>query len=161
MSTAFEVVPANERELTLGRLLAAPPAALWRCWTEAELLRQWFCPKPWFVASAVIDVRPGGTSHVEMRGPDGEQNTHRGVYLEVVPQRKLVFTDAFVSAWEPSERPFISATILFEPEGTGTRYTCRVGHWSVTERENHEKMGFHTGWGIVSDQLEAVAQGLR
>lgn len=161
MSEVIDLVPANDRELTLGRRLRASPAALWRCWTEADLLKRWFCPAPWTVPFAEIDVRPGGSSHVVMRGPEGEENVHRGVYLEVVPERRLVFTDAFVRAWEPSTRPFICAAITFEPDGEGTRYLCRVGHWSVEEKENHEKMGFHSGWGIVSQQLEAVALSLR
>ena len=58
--------------LTLSRLIPAPRAAIWRCWTEPELLKQWFCPKPWGVSHAELDVRPGGSSVIVMRGPEGQ-----------------------------------------------------------------------------------------
>lgn len=56
-------------ELVLDRVLDAPRAALWRCWTEPELLKQWFCPKPWFVSDVRMDLRPGGEFFALMSGP--------------------------------------------------------------------------------------------
>jgi uncharacterized protein YndB with AHSA1/START domain len=82
------------------------------------------------------------------------------LYLEVVPNRKLVFTDAFTEAWEPSAKPFMTVALTFEPEGGKTRYTARVSHWTVEDRETHEKMGFHTGWGQCTDQLAKLVAGL-
>ena len=147
----------GNRELVLERELAASPAAIWRCWTEPELLKQWFTPKPWATTEAEMDVRPGGANRIVMRGPDGQVHDNLGVYLDVVPQKRLVFTDAFTSAWEPSEKAFMVGTITLEPNGTGTKYTARVRHWTEADREAHEKMGFHEGWGIATDQLEALA----
>ena len=89
-----------------------------------------------------------------MRDPDGKDYPNPGIYLEVVENEKLVFTDAFTAAWEPSEKPFMTAIISFEDLGDGkTRYTARVRHWTVEDREEHEKMGFHAGWGQCADQL--------
>jgi uncharacterized protein YndB with AHSA1/START domain len=108
-----------------------------------------------------LDVRPGGSSLVVMRGPDGVDMPNRGVYLEVVPNQRLVFTDAFSSAWEPSAKPFMIVTLTFEAEADGmTRYTARVMHWTAEDCAAHEAMGFHQGWGICADQLEAVAAAL-
>ena len=64
------------------------------------------------------------------------------------------------SAWEPSEKPFMTVIITFADEAGGTRYTARARHWSVADREAHEKMGFHEGWGIAADQLAALAATL-
>lgn len=150
-----------ERELSLTRVIDAAPETLYRCWTEPELIKQWFCPRPWTTPVVETDVRPGGSSYFVMRGPEGQEFPSRGVYLEVVPGRKLVFTDAFVSAWQPSEKAFMVGTITFEDAGAGkTKYTARVQHWSVADREAHEKMGFHPGWDIATDQLEALAKTL-
>ena len=160
MARVVEIAPTNYCELALCRILDVSRARLWRCWSEADLLRQWFCPKPWHVPHAEIDVRAGGTSFVVMRGPNGEENDHHGLFLEAIPERKLVFTDAFVAAWQPSTRPFMVATITFEDHPEGTLYTARVGHWSVEERIKHEDMGFYVGWGIVTEQLEATARAL-
>jgi len=106
------------------------------------------------------DVQPGGSSLIVMRGPDGAEFPNRGIYLEVVKNAKLVFTDAYSGAWEPSAKPFMTAIVTFENEGGKTKYTARVRHWSVADREAHEKMGFHTGWGQCADQLaRLVSQG--
>jgi uncharacterized protein YndB with AHSA1/START domain len=107
-----------------------------------------------------MDVRPGGSSLVIMRGPDGTEMPNRGVYLEVIPNERLVFTDAYVCGWEPSGKPFMTGILTFEHADGQTRYTARVRHWSVEDREAHEQMGFHVGWGIATDQLTALAQTL-
>ena len=151
---------STDRELTLTRLIDAPREKLYRCWTEPALLKQWFAPKPYITPVAEMDVRPGGSSLIVMRGPDGQDMPNRGVYLEVVPNQRLVSTDAFVKAWEPSEKPFMTLILTFEDEGGKTRYTATVRHWSVADRETHEKMGFHQGWGICTDQLAALAATL-
>lgn len=144
---------SSDRELVLTRLIDAPPQKLYRAWTDAELLKQWFAPKPYTTPEAELDVRPGGTTMVVMRGPDGKDMRLPGLYLEVVPNKRLVFTDAYVSAWEPSAKPFMTVILTFEEEAGKTRYTATVRHWTVEDREAHEKMGFHQGWGICADQL--------
>jgi uncharacterized protein YndB with AHSA1/START domain len=152
--------PASDRELVLTRLIAAPREKLYRAWTEPELLKQWFAPLPWTTPHVEVDVRPGGSSLFVMRSPEGTDFPNRGVYLEVVPNERLVFTDAYLKAWEPSEKPFFTGILTFEDEGGKTRYTARARHWSVVDREAHEKMGFHEGWGQCADQLAALAAKL-
>jgi uncharacterized protein YndB with AHSA1/START domain len=149
----------NDRELVLTRLIDAPREKVWRAWTDPALLKQWFAPLPYTTPVAVLDVRPGGASLVVMRGPDGADMPNRGVYLEVVENERLVFTDAYTAAWEPSEKPFMTVTLTFADEGGRTRYTARVRHWTVADREAHEKMGFHEGWGKCADQLAALVAG--
>jgi uncharacterized protein YndB with AHSA1/START domain len=146
-----------ERELVLTRLIQAPRAKLWRAWTEPELLKQWFAPLPYTTPVVELDLRPGGRCLVVIRDPEGRDWPNPGVYLDLVENERLVFTDAYVSAWEPSSKPFMTAIITFADEGPGTRYTARVLHWTVADRAEHEKMGFHQGWGQCADQLAAVA----
>ena len=150
----------EERELSLTRLIPAPKATLYRAWTEPNLLVQWYCPKPWRVSHAELDVRPGGSNLVVMNGPDGEEFPNRGIYLEVVPNERLVFTDAYTSAWEPSGKPFFTGIITFADEGGGTRYTAIARHWTLADRDAHEAMGFHDGWGKATDQLEELVRSL-
>lgn len=151
----------NNRDLVLTRDIAATAAQLFRCWTEPALIQRWFCPPPWTVSRAETDVRPGGSSLIVMNGPNGEVHPHPGVYLEVVPDKRLVVTDAYTSAWEPSAKPFITIVLSFDAiEGDSegrTRYTALVRHWTVEDREAHEEMGFHQGWGICTDQLAALS----
>jgi uncharacterized protein YndB with AHSA1/START domain len=160
MAHNAEFVPASDRELVLTRLIDASTEKLFRAWTEPALLMQWFAPLPYTTPRAELDVRPGGATLVVMRGPDGTELPNRGVYLEVVRNERLVFTDAYTTAWEPSPKPFMTVILTFQEEGGKTRYTARVRHWTVADRDSHEKMGFHEGWGRCADQLEALVAKL-
>ncbi len=160
MSTSADFTPEGDRELVLTRLIDAPREKLFRAWTDPALLKQWFAPAPLTTPVAEMDVRAGGASYIVMRLPDGTEMPNRGVYLEVVPNEKLVFTDAFTEAWKPSEKPFMAATLTFEDEAGKTRYTVRVRHWTVADRKAHEEMGFHKGWGQCTDQLAALVATL-
>jgi uncharacterized protein YndB with AHSA1/START domain len=149
----------SKYEMTLSRLLDAPPETLFQLWTDPSRMGEWFCPRPWKVTKAELDVRPGGACNVTMAGPNGENMPNPGQYLEVVPNRKIVFTGAFTGDWQPKDgAPFMVATVTFEPEGGKTRYVATVRHWSEDAMKQHEQMGFHQGWGIVADQLEALAK---
>jgi uncharacterized protein YndB with AHSA1/START domain len=160
MPTADQTVVPSERDLVLTRLIDAPREKLFRAWTDPELLKQWFAPLPYTTPVAELDVRPGGANYVVMRGPDGAEMPNRGVYLEVVPNERIVFTSAYTRAWEPSEKPFMTVILTFEDEAGKTRYTALVRHWTAADREMHEKMGFHKGWGQCADQLEALVARL-
>ncbi len=156
MTCTAKAAPVPERELVLTRIIDAPREKLFKAWTDPELVKHWFAPLPWTTSAAELDVRPGGTAMVVMRDPDGNEYPNPGVYLEVVENERLVFTDAFTKAWEPSEKPFMTAIVTFEDIGGKTRYTARARHWTVADREAHEKMGFHEGWGQCADQLAAL-----
>lgn len=149
------------RELTLTRLIDAPREAVYKCWTAPELLVQWFAPLPYTTPSAQLDVRAGGSSLIVMRSPEGVDMPNPGIYLEVVPNEKLVFTDAYTSAWTPNQKPFMTAILTFEDENGKTRYTATVRHWSAEDCETHKKMGFHEGWGQCTDQLAALAAKIK
>lgn len=151
---------SDDRELVLSRLIDAPPHKLYRAWTEPELLKQWFAPQPYTTPVAELDVRAGGANLIVMRGPDGKDMPNRGVYLEVLPNERLVFTDAYLKAWEPSPKPFMTVILTFESEAGKTRYTARVHHWTTADRDAHERMGFHQGWGQCTDQLAALVATL-
>ncbi|MBB2971602.1 SRPBCC family protein [Mesorhizobium sp. RMAD-H1] len=156
MTTTAEATPLNDRELVLTRLIDAPREKLYRAWTDPELLKQWFAPLPYTTPHAELDVRPGGASLIIMRSPDGQDMPNRGVYLEVVENERIVATDAYVRAWEPSEKPFMTLILTFENEAGKTRYTARVRHWSAADCKAHGEMGFHEGWGQCTDQLAAL-----
>lgn len=150
----------DDRTLTLVREFDASPDKVWRCWTEAELLKQWFAPAPVTTPTVELDVRPGGSSLIVMRLPDGMEMPNRGVYLEVVQNRRLVATDAFTEAWVPSSKPFMTLAIDLEDLGGRTRATYTVQHWSVEDKTMHEQMGFETGWGQCADQLAELVKTL-
>jgi uncharacterized protein YndB with AHSA1/START domain len=150
---------ANGHELVFTRLIDAPREKLFRCWTEPELLKQWFAPLPFTTPIVEVDLRAGGTNRIVMRGPNGQEIDNRGTYLEVVPGRKLVFTDAYIGDWTPKPgKPFMTGIITFEDEAGQTRYTACVRHWTKEDCDAHVQMGFHQGWAQCADQLAALAK---
>jgi uncharacterized protein YndB with AHSA1/START domain len=133
----------------------APASALWKAYTDH--LEEWFCPKPWRAEITEMDFRSGGASTITMYGPDGEVMPNKGVYLEVVPERLIVFTDAFTKGWEPAG-PFFVGSFEFEPQGDKTLFRGRARHWNAEAKAQHETMGFHGGWGVMAEQWEDVAK---
>jgi len=146
---------ADGFELAVERYIDAPPAIVWRAWTER--LTEWRCPKPWTTTIIEHDLRPGGRSAMVMTGPNGETSSGDGVFLEVVPEKSVVFTDALRAGWVP-QSPFMVGYFHFTAEGSGTRYRAGARHWDEAAAKQHEEMGFTEGWTIVANQLAAIAE---
>ena len=150
-----------ETDLVLTRDINAPREILYTCWTTPEHLVHWFVPKPHRVTACALDVRPGGKCNTTF-DVDGTIMENNGVYLEVIANEKLVFTDTYTEGWKPKPEPFMTAILTFEDIGDGrTRYTAVARHRTAEAAKNHAEMGFFDGWGTVVDQLEAYAQGLK
>jgi len=150
----------SELDLVLERVIDVPVDLVWAAWTQPEHIVHWFTPRPWTVAKCEIDLRPGGKFNTDMRSPDGQIFPNSGCFLEVVPMKRLVFTDALQPGFRPSAQPFMTAIVELEAEGTGTRYRATALHSSVEQRIKHEEMGFHNGWGTALDQLVAYVKTL-
>lgn len=155
----FAFDPDTDLEFT--RTIAARPATVWRCMTEAELLAQWFCPKPWLVKNAVIEARPGGAFHTPMHGPDGEvMDEGPGCVLIADEASVLAFSDAMGPGFHPRGSGFMTGVYMLEPTEAGTRLTARALHADPASRKQHDEMGFFDGWGTAIDQLGALAETL-
>ena len=149
----------GDHTLVIERVLQAPRAAVWRCWTEAALLKQWFCPKPWIVSEADLDPRPGGRMNCVMEGPDGERVVLPGCWLEVIPEERLTFTDAFTEGFVPQANPFMTGFVrLTDHPGGGTAMSWGARHASEEDRNKHIEMGFEQGWSAAAAQLEELAR---
>lgn len=148
-------------DLQFQRDVPLPPAEIWAAWTTPDILPLWFCPRPWQTVECTIDLRPGGLFHTVMQGPDGERFPGDGCFLEVVPQQRLVWTNALLPGFRPAPAPqeggcgdfFFTATIELAPLAAGTRYTATVRHRDAAGREQHAAMGFEEGWGKALEQL--------
>lgn len=150
-----------ELDLVLTREINAPRELLYECWTTPEHIKHFFVPRPHKVIDCRLDVRVGGANNTTF-DVDGAVMENKGVYLEVIPNEKLVFTDAYTEGWKPAPDPFMTAIIMFEDAGNGrTKYTAIARHRTAESAETHKKMGFYDGWGTVVTQLEEYAQGLK
>lgn len=149
-----------ETDLSFTRRLDAPRALLFECWTTPEHILRFFMPKPHSVTACDIDLRPGGRFNTTFL-IHGEESRNEGVWLEVVKDRRIVFTDSYSEGWKPATDPFMTAIIEFEDHSDGgTKYTATARHRTPEARLTHEDMGFHGGRGTVADQLEDYAQRL-
>lgn len=147
-------------ELTISRLIKAPPAAVWKAWSTPERLAKWWIPAPMECEVVKLDLRPGGGFETLMREGGGEFQPHvEGCFLDIVPEARLVFTTVLTEGWRPAE-PWLAMTaiITFEAEAGGTRYAAHALHRTSEESRKHEEMGFHDGWGTVIDQLAALVE---
>jgi uncharacterized protein YndB with AHSA1/START domain len=158
---SFKIDPTLD--LVLERTVDVPASFVWEAWTKPEILKQWFCPRPWMTTEAEMDLRPGGLFRTRMEGPEGQAFDNVGCFLEVVPQSKLVWTGALGPGFRPlihgSDVPFVMTAIIAieSSRSGGTKYTATVLHADTTSREKHEAMGFHHGWSAAFDQLVALA----
>lgn len=149
------------RTLVIRRKMAAPRAALWACWTQVDLFRQWFCPRPWRVSHADLDPRPGGRMNCVMEGPDGERHDNIGCFLDVVPGYSFITTDAFSEGFHPRAESFMTGFTIFEDlPGGGTLMTWGARHATLAQAQSHLDMGFEKGWSVCAEQLDALALGL-
>ena len=148
-------------ELILSRVLKAPRAAIYACWTTPEHMAQWFMPKPHFIDNITIDLRPGGqfdsTMHV-----DGHAIASKGCVLDAIKDTRFAFTDLMTAGFQPVATPGLgfTATIDLTDHDGGTLYHVTARHRTPEDAQKHETMGFTTGWGQVATQLEAYAQTL-
>jgi uncharacterized protein YndB with AHSA1/START domain len=148
-------------DLTLTRLVDVPRALVWKAWTTPEHLKKWWAPKPYETIDCEMDLRPGGIFRTVMRSPEGNEFPTKGIFLEIVQNERIVLTDTLEPGYWPATNPFFTAIVTLQDEGGKTRYTARALHKDDADREKHEKMGFHEGWGKCLDQLVAVATGLK
>ena len=141
----------SEISLTLHRTVDAPVETVYAAWTDPDIVGRWFAPGALAVARAVAEVEVGGTFLVEMRGADGENHVTRGVYREVVPNRRLVHT----WQWEGSDEESL-VTVEFEPAPEGaTRLTLTHSRLADAEaRDRHEE-----GWTGCLKKLVAMYAG--
>ncbi|HKQ24656.1 MAG TPA: SRPBCC domain-containing protein [Burkholderiales bacterium] len=137
--------------LSLSRRFSAPPEKVWRAWTDPQALTRWFGPDAGKVSLVEIDVRVGGRFHVVFSTLDGEQHDVSGVYREVQPNRKLVFT----WAWKSTPERVSLLTLTFQPIGSGTEFNMLHEQlFDVAARDRHEY-----GWTGSLAKLERFLHG--
>ena len=156
------IVPAFDatRDLTIGRIIRAPRAAVWAAWTDAASFAQWLLPAPMRCEIVAFEPRPGGALHTRMSEPGGEFVPHMDAcFLEVVEGERIVFTNMLSAGWRPAAGGFISAVISLADHPDGTDYRAHVMHKDTADRQTHLDLGFDDGWGTVIAQLSALVEG--
>jgi uncharacterized protein YndB with AHSA1/START domain len=135
------------------------PEQLFEGWTDPEVLKQWFCPRPWTVAECTIDLRPGGIFADVIQSPEGNrmpENT--GCYLLIERPNRLIWTGILGEDFRPHRIPpdgfgFVCELRFTALEQGGSRYHVIVKHTDPEGKAKHEAMGFDQGWRRALSQL--------
>ncbi len=148
----------TDNDLKISRVLRVPRSAVWQAWSDPNQFEKWWTPSPVKTVLKKFELHPGGAFHAIMTLPDGsEMDEGEGCFLEVIPEQKVVFTDALSGGWRPNEKSFFSAIITMEEHVDGTHYTTTALHKNDADKKKHEEMGFLDGWGTCISQLEMLA----
>lgn len=148
--TMAEARVDETRVLSLSRVFEAPRERLFRAWTEPERLARWWGPKGFTTPECAMDVREGGAWRTVMRSPEGKDHVVSGVYREVAPPSRLVFT----WGWEtdgPRGHETVVTIQLTEVPG-GTRLDLSQELFESTDSRDHHGQG----WASCFDSLEDV-----
>lgn len=139
--------------LTITRHFAIAPEKVWRAWTDPQAIARWWGPggnDP--VSLAELDLRVGGRYRIVFGGPEGRAHECAGIYREVVPNRKLVFT----WCWPNTTPERVSlVTIVLRSAGGGTALEFR--HEQFFDEAARD--GHHTGWSASFGKLEQFLKG--
>lgn len=143
----------SQPDLLFKRRLKAPPEKVYAAMTQVDQVLQWWGPQAGPAVSAEIDLRPGGRYSVVFRLADGSEHNPTGVYQEIVPNQKLVFT------WEWPQRPDWDSvvTIVLRPIDIGTELTLKQ------ERlPNEDAIKSHNlGWAGWADELQTFIEDVQ
>ncbi|TQV78044.1 polyketide cyclase [Exilibacterium tricleocarpae] len=150
----------SENDLTVSRIIKAPPSTVWKAWKEPVHFVKWWAPAPIVTICKKHEFHPGGAFDTVMRMEDGTEHGGEGCFLEVIENQRIVFTDALRGGWRPNESSFFSAIITLEEHPEGTKYTATALHKNDADRQKHADMGFLDGWGTCIEQLGRVAESL-
>ncbi len=145
----------TNRTLTLERTFNAPIDLVWEAWTQPEHVAKWWAPQGMDLEVIEHDFSVGGKWKYAMPMPDGNQFISEGVYLEIVPQKKIVTTADFKPMTEGVE-----LHIQFEKDGDQTKFTFSVIHETEEYCKQQEEMGFYNGWGSAFERLDKMLNDL-
>jgi len=149
--------PFAERELVIIRVFDAPRERVFKAWTDANLLAQWWGPKGFTNPVCEVDPKPGGALRIVMRAPDGAEYPMKGVFREIVPPSRLVFTNIAV---DKDGHPIIEGltTVTFADEGGKTKLTLQTRGVAVVDYAAAYLQGMEAGWAQSLEKLEALVR---
>ena len=146
-------------DLTVSRIIKAPREAVWNAWTDPASFEKWWVPAPATCRVVDMDLRPGGSFRTEISQDGTDFSPHiTGCFLCVDAMERIVFTDALIADWRPAATAFVTAVIVMKDHPDGTEYTATALHRDVADRDQHEQLGFHDGWGTVTRQLAELIE---
>jgi uncharacterized protein YndB with AHSA1/START domain len=151
--------PLAEREITITRSFDAPRALVFKAWTDAKVLAQWWGPKGFTNPRCEFEAKVGGVIRIDMRAPDGAIYPMQGEVREIVPPERLVFTNMALDANGNAMTAGLT-TVTFAEEGGKTKLTLHTRGSALVEKAIPYLQGMEHGWGQSIDRLaDLLAHG--
>jgi uncharacterized protein YndB with AHSA1/START domain len=149
----------TELDLEITRIIKAPRQRVWQAWVDPDRLAQWWIPRPARCRVVSLEVYPGGSFVTEMSEGGGPFVPHlTACFLDIGEGERIVYTNALSGGWRPAANGFVTAIITLADHPDGTAYRAQALHKSHADREKHERLGFHDGWGTVAAQLADLVE---
>jgi uncharacterized protein YndB with AHSA1/START domain len=145
-------IDVAENQVVYTRVFAAPRDLVFEAWTRPEHVRRWWGQRRFTVTVCEIDLRAGGAYRFVHRGPDGNDYPFKGVYREIVPPERLVYTQIF-DVPGPSDHELL-VTATFDERDGRTLLTGRLLFDSVEDRVAAMETGMAQGMAETLDRLE-------
>lgn len=162
MTTQLAIDP--KLDIVFERFIDAPVRLVWEALTKPEHIKEWYMPREWGrVARTELDLRPGGIFSIDIAVGDGREVPNVGCVLEVVPNKRLVWTSMLFPGYRPAvfdDIP-ITAIMTMESVGTGTRYVFTALHRDAGDVEKNRESGWEQGTNIALDQLVAHVKTMK
>lgn len=150
---------AMEGTVAITRVFDAPRALVWQAWTDPKMMAQWFGPRGFTSSVPELDVRVGGALRIVMHGPDGNDYPMKGVFREVVPPERLVFSNIAIDK-NGNHLLEGETTITFSEHGGKTTLTVKAHAVGKAAIAAQMLAGMEAGWTQSIDKLEElVARG--
>jgi uncharacterized protein YndB with AHSA1/START domain len=156
-------VDKEKKTITVKREFAAGRALVWDAYTKAELLDQWWAPRPWKAKTKTMDFREGGQWLYAMMGPAGEIHWALASYKTIQPQRKFIGVDSFTDAdgnITPG-MPQQTWEATFTDKGSGTLVELRISLPDLAQLEAIISMGFKEGLTMAMEGLDELLPSLK
>lgn len=135
---------------------------VWDAYTKAELLDQWWAPKPWTSRTKVMDFREGGRRFYAMVSPEGLERWSVQRYTSITPKTNFKFFNAFSDENENLELPGSDWDLDFSEENGRTTVTVEIYNESLERLEKMIEMGFKEGFtatlGHLTELLATLTQ---
>jgi uncharacterized protein YndB with AHSA1/START domain len=157
MTSADDIKTFAERELTITRIFNAPRERVFKAWTDPKELAKWWGPKTFTNPVCEVDLKPGGALRIVMRAPDGAEYPMQGVFREIVPPSRLVFTNI---ALDKDGHHIIEGltTVTFADDGGKTKLTLHTSGVAMVDYAAAYLQGMEAGWTQSLEKLEALVQ---
>jgi uncharacterized protein YndB with AHSA1/START domain len=150
----------NGKQLNITRAYDAPVDKIWKAWTVAHVLDQWWAPRPWKAETKSLDFRPGGLWHYSMVGPNGDRHWCRVEFSAIDPQHSFKATSGFCdeNAVPNNTMPLMHWLTEFSGTAAGSMIDVTISFDKEADLKTIVDMGFETGFSMGLGNLDEILE---